>query len=109
MRIGDDFIAILKYKDTADGGRKTPALSGYRPQVKFQFTEMQTSGNQSFIDKDIVYPGETVRAYIKLGSPHLFEHLLYEGMEYEFREGSHIIGTGTIITILNLILKKDGN
>ncbi len=70
---------------------------------------MQTSGSQTFIDRDIVYPGETVRAYIKIGSPHIFEHLLYEGMEYEFREGRHIIGTGIIITILNLILKKEAN
>jgi len=27
-------------------------------------------------------------------------------MEYEFREGAHGIGNGTIITILNLYLKK---
>ena len=76
MTSGYDFIAILKYKNTADGGRNAPALSGYRPQVKFHFTEMQTSGSQVFIDRDIVYPGETVRAYIKMGSPHLFKHLL---------------------------------
>jgi len=78
MGKGDDFIAILKYKNTAEGGRKTPTSSGYRPQVKFHFTEMQTSGRQTFIDREIVYPGETVRAYIKIGSPHLFEHLLNE-------------------------------
>lgn len=52
----DDFIAILYYKATNEGGRKTPVQYGYRPQVKFDFDEMQTSGQQTFIDKDIVYP-----------------------------------------------------
>ncbi|HSZ34975.1 MAG TPA: hypothetical protein VK772_16780 [Puia sp.] len=104
---GDDFIAVLKYKTTEEGGRKSPAYSGYRPQVKFHFTEMHTSGRQTFIDREIVYPGETVRAYIKITSPHLFERLLSEGLEYEFREGDTIIGTGIIITILNSILNKN--
>jgi hypothetical protein len=49
-----DFIAELKYLTTEEGGRKTPVHSGYRPQVKFCFTEMQTSGQQTFIDKEIV-------------------------------------------------------
>ena len=45
---------------TEQGGRKTPAFSSYRPQVKFDFTEMQKSGQQTFIDKETVYPGDKV-------------------------------------------------
>jgi translation elongation factor EF-Tu-like GTPase len=103
----DDFIASLEYRTTANGGRKTPAGSGYRPQVKFPFSEMQTGGRQKFIDKELVYPGETVKAYIKVLSPHFFEKSLEEGMKFEFREGHHVIGIGTIITILNINLKRD--
>jgi translation elongation factor EF-Tu-like GTPase len=103
----DDFIAILEYRTTADGGRKTPAGSGYRSQVKFPFSEMQTSGRQKFIDKEVTYPGETVKAYIKLLSPHFFEKSLEEGMKFEVREGHHVTSVGTIITILNIDLKKD--
>lgn len=61
-----DFIAELKYKTTEDGGRKTPAFSGYRPQVKFPFSEMQTSGQQKFIDKKSVNPGDTVNAEVSI-------------------------------------------
>ncbi len=37
-----DFIAQLQYRTIEDGGRKMPAYSGYRPQIKFDFEEMQT-------------------------------------------------------------------
>ena len=100
-----DFEAKLKYLSTEQGGRKTPAYSGYRPQVKFEFTRMQTSGSQKFIGTDEVYPGETVLAQITILSPQFFESQLKIGMEFEFREGAKIIGTGTIIKILNETLE----
>ena len=87
-------------------GRKTPAFSGYRPQVKFDFTEMQTSGQQTFIDKETVYPGDKVDAKIKILSPDYFADCLVEGMNFEFREGSKIIGTGQIKYIVNDKLEK---
>jgi len=96
-----DFTAKLKYLTSEQGGRKTPAHSGYRPQVKFDFTEMQTSGQQVFLDKEKVYPGEEVTAEITISTPELFKNKLWIGMEYEFREGDRIIGTGEILKIFN--------
>lgn len=101
-----DFIAKLKYRTTEQGGRQTPAISGYRPQVKFDFSEMQTSGQQTFIDKETVFPGATVDAKIKILSPDYFAGCLTEGMEFEFREGARVIGTGEIKYIVNDKLEK---
>ena len=101
-----DFIAKLIYRTTEQGGRQTPAKSGYRPQVKFDFTEMQTSGQQTFIDKEAVFPGDTVDAKIKILSPDYFAGCLTEGMVFEFREGEIIIGTGEIKYIVNDKLEK---
>ena len=101
-----DFIAELQYLTAEQGGRKTPAKSGYRPQVKFDFDEMQTSGQQTFINKELVNPGENVKAKIKILSPDHFAHTLTEGMEFEFREGATIIGTGKIEYIVNEKLEK---
>lgn len=101
-----DFLAKLNYRTTEQGGRQTPAKSGYRPQIKFDFTEMQTSGQQTFIDKETVFPGETVDAKIKLLSPDYFAGCLTDGMEFEFREGATIIGTGEIKYIVNDKLEK---
>jgi translation elongation factor EF-Tu-like GTPase len=67
MNKSPDFIAELKYRTTEEGGRKTPVFkTDYRPQVKFPFSNMQTSGQQTFLDKDIVYPGDTVTAEIAI-------------------------------------------
>lgn len=96
-----DFIAELYYRNSDDGGRKTPAFSGYRPHVKFPFSEMLTSGQQIFIDKSIVYPGETIIAEISIISTEPFLNKLNIGLDFEFREGSRIIGTGKILKVLN--------
>ena len=101
-----DFIAELQYFKTEQGGRKTPVNSGYRPQVKFDFIEMHTSGQQTFIDKETAYPGDKVDAKIKLFSPDYFTESLIKDMEFEFREGATVIGTGKIKYIINYKLEK---
>lgn len=67
---------------------------------------MQTSGQQIFIGTDLVYPGETVEAEITIVAVDYFQHMLYEGLSFEFYEGLHLIGTGTITKILNEKLRK---
>jgi len=101
-----DFIATLTYLTPEQGGRSTPASSGYRPQVKFDFAEMQTSGQQIFIDRKIVFPGDTVEAEIKIISVDYFAGQLKEKMKFEFLEGSRVIGTGKIKHILNSKLRQ---
>jgi hypothetical protein len=101
-----DFIAELKYHSEEMGGRKTPVISGYRPQIKFKFTEMQTSGQQTFIGRNVVNSGENIKAKIKISSPVFFTKKLDEGMKFEFCEGETIIGTGTIEYIVNEKLEK---
>lgn len=101
----DDFIAILKYRTTEEGGRSTPAKSGYRPTIKFTFDKMLTSGMQTFLNKVEVHPGDTVEASIKILSEPHFRGRLEEGMEFIFTEGNRIIGTGIIQKIINNKLK----
>ena len=102
-----DFVAALTYRTTEQCGRKTPAVSGYRPQIKFAFEEMQTSGEQTFIERKMVFPGDMVNAEIKLLSPEYFEHKLDYGMKFEFREGETVIGTGKILYVINERLKTE--
>jgi hypothetical protein len=101
-----DFVAQLNFKKTEDGGRTHFALSGYRPQVKFYFTEMQTSGQQTYIDNKMAFPGDNINALIKLTTTeHLKGHLL-EGTIFDFLEGNRLIGTGRILKLKNEELKK---
>lgn len=101
-----DFTAELRYLTAEEGGRSTRATSGYRPQVKFPFSEMMTSGHQTFIGQDFVDPGETINAEIRILSPQLFENKLETGMKFELREGPHIVAFGQIETIINKDLLK---
>ncbi|WP_333627536.1 hypothetical protein [Sphingobacterium siyangense] len=101
-----DFIAILTYKTTEQGGRKTVAKTGYRPQIKFDFDEMHASGQQMFIDRSLVFPGDTVEAAIKISSVDYFSNQLMEKMKFEFREGTTVIGTGIIKHVINNRLRK---
>jgi len=51
MKTEYHFLAELQYFKTENGGRKSPAKSGFRPRVRFPFSEKSTSGLQNFIDK----------------------------------------------------------
>ena len=107
MMIGEpDFIAEVRFKTTAEGGRENPVFTGYRPQIKFSFTKWTTSGEHSFLNVEKVNPGETAIASIKLLSPHFFEKSLNEGMEFEILEGTKSCATGKLIKILNQDLIK---
>lgn len=107
LKIETDFIAILNYRTPEEGGRKTAAHSGYRPSIKFPFDEMLTSGVQIFIGQENVLPGESVKAEIKIIATEYFKGRLFEDLEFDFREGPNIIGTGKILEIRNPILKAN--
>jgi translation elongation factor EF-Tu-like GTPase len=96
-----DFIARLTYRTTEEGGRKTLAFSGYRPAIQFGFSKMFTSGQQIFLDKEVVYPGEIVIAEIRIIATGYFKNTLDEGVKFIFCEGRTIIGTGRIIKLIN--------
>ena len=71
--------------------------------------EMQTSGQQTFLDKKIVHPGESVTAEICVVAPEYFKNKLFVGQKFEFYEASHLIGKGEIIEVVNKELLKTHN
>jgi hypothetical protein len=105
-----DFIADLKFVTTEQGGRRTPASSGYRPHIEFAYyPEYLTSGIQTYIDKKTVFPGEKVKAEIAILGTEYFTNRLYKNMEFKFCEGSRTVGHGKITEIVNLDLKSERN
>ncbi|CAM4420777.1 elongation factor Tu [Zobellia nedashkovskayae] len=105
-----DFIAELKFLTTEQSGRKTRAKSGYRPHIEFDnYPEYITSGIQTYIGKETVFPGETIKAQITILGTEYFAKRLYENMDFKFCEGSRTIGYGKIKEIVNLDLKSEPN
>lgn len=105
--ITPDFIAELNYLRTDQGGRKGFVASGYRPHIKFSFSKNLTTGEQVFLDQDKVFPGESVRAQIRILDHETFKSALYQGLEFEFAEGTHRIGTGIIVEVVNNDLRRN--
>lgn len=101
-----DFIAELYFISPENGGRKSYATSGYRPHIQFDFDEMLTSGQQIYLDKKHVFPGETVLAEISILAREHFINKLENGMKFNFYEGSNLIGNGEILEIINHSLLK---
>ena len=62
---------------------------------------MLTSGQQKFLNKEIVYPGDTVIAEIAILATDFFKQKLKVNFDFEFREGPNLIGKGVILEILN--------
>ncbi len=107
MRRKPDFIAKLVYRTTEQGGRKGFTNSGYRPHVEFDhIPNFFSSGQQMFLDKEIVLPGETVTSEITLTSYFGYVRNLNIDDTFKFCEGARIIGEGKIIEILNKNLEN---
>jgi len=101
-----DFIARVTYLKTDQGGRKGYAASGYRPHVKFDGRIELTSGEQIFIDKDKVFPGEIVAAEIRILGVDFFKNYLFVGQHFEVAEASHLVGHGEILEVINPSLRQ---
>ena len=101
-----DFIARVSYLTAEQGGRKGYAASGYRPHVKFDGRKELTSGEQIFIDKDKVFPGETVTAEIRILGVDFFKSYLFVGQHFEVAEASNLVGHGEVLKVINPNLRQ---
>ena len=100
MPIPKDIEAEIYFFTAEEGGRSTPAFTGYRPQ--FYYNDQDWDAAHIYPDAEVVNPGETVRAYLGFLSPK--EHLgkVYVGMEFLIREGVRTVGKGVITQIIEL-------
>lgn len=94
-----DVLAEVTFLSTAEGGRSTPALTGYRPQVRYG--EFSWSAIQEYIGTDAVLPGQTAKAFLTFLCPEAHLGKLYPELKFLLCEGNRVIGNGTIIEILN--------
>ena len=96
----NDIEAEITFLKTQEGGRKTPAFSGYRPQ--FYYDGHDWDAVQEYIGVSEVYPGQTVTAELAFLSPQCHVGKLYPGKEFLVREGQRVVARGKITKILNL-------
>ena len=96
-----DIEAEITFLTTEEGGRQTPAFSGYRPQ--FYYDGQDWDAIQHYVGViEPVYPGQTVTAHVSFLSPQHHVGKLYPGKEFLVREGQHVVGRGKVTKILDL-------
>ena len=85
------------------GVRKTPVLSGYRPNhlVKDDYL---TTGIHHYYGTDEVLPNGTAKGTITFITPEVYPACLWIGKRINIQEASKIVGYATVTKILNPIL-----
>lgn len=102
-----DLIARVIYLTIEQGGRRTPAGNGHRPQTKFEGLRGITPAEQVFTDeREYILPGDSAEAKITLVSKDAFKGELYAGQMFEFFDNEKPVGTGTILKVLNSELAR---
>ncbi|MEV5833717.1 elongation factor Tu [Nocardia sp. NPDC052112] len=88
------FTARVYLLGTAEGGRRTPIATGYRPQ--FYVRTGDVVGNVTLpADQAVARPGETIDLTVELGRPVPLE----PDLGFAIREGGRTVGAGTVLTV----------
>ncbi len=88
------FQAEVYVLSKEEGGRKTPFLTGYRPQFYFRTTDV--TGEVKLLEGDMVMPGDNSRLEVTLIAPIAMD----EGVRFAIREGGVTVGSGVVTKIL---------
>ena len=95
-----DIEGVVTFLTAADGGRSTPALSGYRPQ--FHYDGYDWDAIQTYPDVERVEPGMTTRVLFSFTRPQQHDGKLQVGKPFLIREGRRIVGYGAVTKLLEL-------
>ena len=103
LRAHQRFAATLHLLSPAEGGRRTPVRSGYRPQFYVRTTDVSGVLDLGSIsgsgDDDVAsaMPGQTVQVTVALGKPVALD----SGQTFAIREGGRTVGAGTVTALLD--------
>ena len=88
------FTAHVYLLTAEEGGRRTPIMSGYRPQFFVRTTDVV--GELDLGEADLGIPGDRLNVTVKLGKP----VALAAGQGFAIREGGRTVGAGTVTEVL---------
>lgn len=103
-----DIVAEISLLSTGQGGRHTPALSGYSPNHNFGLESGLCDGVHEYIGLESLAPGCTSGANVWLLTPELQKGRLYSGFKFTVQEGARIVGHGVITRVVNDGLRRGG-
>lgn len=93
--------ALIGAMPTEAGGKRSSMQDGYRPSHDFGLLDELNDGHHEYPESGCVAPGETGRAHIWLLAPERQTRRLFPGFIFNVQEGSHVVGQGRVLRILN--------
>jgi hypothetical protein len=92
------FIALVEFLGPEKGGRNTRPESGYHPQIdaggEFTSCAIESLNEETVFEFDTPY-----RVALRLLFLDLYQERFSVGSKVRFYEGSHLVGTGTILKV----------
>ena len=92
------FLAQVTFLGPDKGGRSTQPQSGYHPQIdsggEFTSCDIEGLGGETTFEFDTAY-----RVSLRLLFPDRYHDAFSVGSAVRFYEGSHLVGTGTILAV----------
>ena len=89
--------AEIFFLSTEEGGRRTPAKSGYRPNHFFDGVGYMGAIN---FENEWLHPGSHDKAHVFfIDVPELRKYLII-GKEWRIQEGGHLVGKGIIRNLI---------
>ena len=96
------FKATITYFTTEHGGIITPVSSGFRSVIRFPYDNKELIANQTFLETELVFPGDTFVADIILLQAKETLEKIYNGLDFDLLINSITIGSGVITNIYGL-------
>ena len=105
-----DIVAEIRLLPTADGGRKGPIMSGYRPShdlgALYDGQPMLNDGMHELVGVERLFPGEIGLSRLRMPWPEAQFGRLDTGKTFTIQEGPKVIGHGTIIEVINPQMRR---
>jgi translation elongation factor EF-Tu-like GTPase len=100
-----DIEAEVTFLATAEGGRSTCAVSGYRPN-HLVLPNYLTSGHHEYKDKDQFQPGESAVTDIWFLAPEQYPKSMRVGKVIRVQEGGRLVGHAKVLRVYNQVLQE---
>lgn len=101
-----DIEAEITFLTSAQGGRKSSAISGYRPNHDFGLDGMLNDASHEYINTQVVALGQTVMANMWFLVAQYQAGRLHPGFRFTVQEGSRVVGHGVITQVFNAELQR---
>jgi len=91
------FKALLTFLSAREGKQTTPISSGHRVRIQLPLEREQILASLNFIEEELVFPGDSLNAYVTLIASSDVSEKIYKGLDFDFYENENVIGQGTVI------------